>query len=240
MSAELDPETGAILLVDKPVTWTSFNVVAKIRAALRALTGRRVKVGHAGTLDPLASGLLVIGTGGCTKQLPHLTEEDKCYTATLRLGQTTASYDAETPVEQERPWQHVDDEAVRMALHRFTGPQMQTPPSFSAKRFQGERAYRLARAGEEVAIPPVPIIIHRLQQVGRQGADLHLDITCSKGTYIRTLADDIGRELGCGAYLPALRRTASGHFHVRDARTPEMWSQWLDRWAARRQQGQGA
>ncbi|MCC6839537.1 MAG: tRNA pseudouridine(55) synthase TruB [Flavobacteriales bacterium] len=240
MSHELDPETGAILLVDKPVTWTSFNAVAKIRGALRGITGHRVKVGHAGTLDPLASGLLVLGTGRCTKQLPLLTDEDKRYTATLRLGQTTASHDAETPVEQERPWQHLDDAAIQAVLQQLTGPAMQVPPKFSAKRFQGERAYHLARAGEHVDLPPAPIIVHGMLLEGRDGRDLTLDIHCSKGTYIRSLAHDIGQALGCGAYLTALRRTASGNLHVRNAKTPEQWSQWLDQWAAQRKGATGA
>lgn len=234
MNDDLDPEAGAILLVDKPVTWTSFNAVAKIRGALRGITGHRVKVGHAGTLDPLASGLLVLGTGRCTKQLQLLAEEDKCYTATLRLGQSTASHDAETPVEEERPWQYVDEAAIRAVLQQLTGPAMQVPPKFSAKRYQGERAYHLARAGEPVELAPAPIIIHRMDLVGRDGRDLTLDISCTKGTYIRSLAHDIGQALGCGAYLTALRRTASGSLHVRDARTPEQWSHWLDHWAARK------
>ncbi len=240
MSEELDPATGAILLVDKPVTWTSFNAVAKIRGALHALCGHRVKVGHAGTLDPLASGLLVLGTGRCTKQLPLLTDEDKCYTATLRMGQTTASHDAETPVEEERPWEQLDEAAIRAVIQQFTGPAMQVPPRFSAKRYQGERAYHLARAGDPVKLAPAPIIVHQMDLVGRAGRDLTLDISCSKGTYIRALAHDIGQALGCGAYLTALRRTASGTLHIRDARTPQEWSQWLDQWAARRNAAPGA
>ncbi|MBZ0207496.1 MAG: tRNA pseudouridine(55) synthase TruB [Flavobacteriales bacterium] len=234
MNEELDPEAGAILLVDKPITWTSFNVVAKIRAALRALCGHRVKVGHAGTLDPLASGLLVLGTGTCTKQLQHLADEDKSYTATLRLGQSTLSYDAETDVEVERPWEHIDEAAIRAVLPRFTGEIEQRPPDFSAKRFKGERAYHLARAGEFVDLPHVTLTIHHLELVEVQGSDVTIEVRCSKGTYIRSLAHDIGEALGCGAHLVGLRRTASGDFHVRDARTPEQWSRWLDHWASER------
>ncbi|HMN05592.1 MAG TPA: tRNA pseudouridine(55) synthase TruB [Flavobacteriales bacterium] len=234
MSGELDPEAGAILLVDKPVGWTSFNVVNKVRAALRALTGHNVKVGHAGTLDPLATGLLILGTGKCTKQLPLLTDEDKSYLATLRLGQSTPSYDAETEVVRERPWEHLDEPDIRNVLGRFTGEIMQRPPNFSAKRFQGEKAYHLARSGEVVDLPPVPLTIHRLEFQAMQGPEVTFEVDCSKGTYIRSLAHDIGEALGCGAYLTALRRTASGGFHVRDARTPAQWSEWLDAWAQTR------
>lgn len=231
MSGDLDPEAGAILLVDKPVAWTSFNVIAKVRAALRALTGHRVKVGHAGTLDPLASGLLILGTGKCTKELPALTGEDKTYVATLRLGQSTPSYDAETGVVRERPWEHIDEAALRAVLRRFTGNIMQRPPDFSAKRFNGERAYRLARSGAPVDLPPVALTIHRLELLRVEGPAVTLEVDCSKGTYIRSLAHDIGEALGCGAFLTGLRRTASGGFHVRDARTPAQWSEWLDKWA---------
>ncbi|MBS1581408.1 MAG: tRNA pseudouridine(55) synthase TruB [Bacteroidetes bacterium] len=231
---DLDPHRGAILLVDKPVTWTSFNVVSKIRGTLHKLVGHRVKVGHAGTLDPLASGLLIIGTGLCTKQLPTLTDEDKRYTATLRLGETTASYDAETPVETAGPWEHLREADVRAVLERFTGPIQQRPPNFSAKRFQGERAYFLARNGEPVDLPPASVRIDRLTLEAWNGRDLTLDVTCSKGTYIRSLAHDIGQALGCGAYLTALRRTRSGAFDVKDALTPEQWSAWFDTWVLNR------
>lgn len=234
MMEDQDPEAGAILLVDKPVTWTSFNVVAKVRVALLVLCGHRVKVGHGGTLDPLASGLLVIGTGRCTKQLEALAGEDKTYTATLRLGQSTLSYDAETEVESERPWEHLDEAAIRAVLPRFTGQIMQRPPDFSAKRFQGERAYRLARAGEGVDLPQVALTVHRLELLGMAGRDVTIEVHCSKGTYVRSLAHDIGAALGSGAHLVGLRRTASGAFHVRDARTPQQWSEWLDRWASNR------
>ncbi|MBS1944475.1 MAG: tRNA pseudouridine(55) synthase TruB [Bacteroidetes bacterium] len=240
MTAGLDPEAGAILLVDKPVGWTSFNVVAKVRAALRALTGHRVKVGHAGTLDPLASGLLVLGTGKCTKLLPGLTDEDKHYIATLCLGKETPSHDAETEVQRERPWAHIDQAALQAVLRRYTGPLLQRPPSFSAKRFQGERAYHLARAGEAVELPPVPVAVHALHLLAMDGPQVVLDVRCSKGTYIRALARDIGQDLGCGAHLAALRRTASGQFSVEDARTPEQWSKWLDLWAAGRNKPEGA
>lgn len=235
MSEEtLDPESGAILLVDKPIGWSSFNVVAKVRGALRALCGHKVKVGHAGTLDPLASGLLIIGTGTCTKLLPELTTEDKAYTATLRLGAITASYDAEMPEEDPKPWQHIDSAQLGSVLADFRGPIQQRPPLFSAKRFNGERAYFLARKGEDVQLPPAEVRIDALTTTAFNGNELVLDVVCSKGTYIRSLAHDIGQALGCGAYLSALRRTRSGNYDVAHARTPAEWSAWLDHWIATR------
>lgn len=231
----LDPEQGAILLVDKPVTWTSFNVVAKLRGALHKLCGHRVKVGHAGTLDPLASGLLILGTGRMTKRLPELTAEDKEYIATLTLGATTASYDAETPPVPHGPWGHLGPADIEAALAGFLGPIAQLPPSFSAKHVDGERAYNRQRWGEVVEMKPVQVRVDALEVLGIEGAEVRLRVACSKGTYIRSLAHDIGRELGCGAYLSALRRTRSGHFHVDDARTVAGWSAWLDQWMAARQ-----
>lgn len=234
MNGDLDPEEGAVLLVDKPVSWTSFNVISKVRSALLALCGHRVKVGHGGTLDPLASGLLVLGTGKCTRQLQAFADEDKAYTAILRLGQSTPSYDAETGVERERPWEHLDEKALRDVLMRFRGDILQRPPDFSAKRFQGERAYFLARAGTRVELPPVALTIHELELLSLQGPEATIHVRCSKGTYVRSLAHDIGETLGCGAYLTGLRRTASGGFRVEDALTPAQWSEWLDRWASKR------
>lgn len=227
----LDPEAGAILLVDKPLTWTSFNVVAKLRGALRKLCGHRVKVGHAGTLDPLATGLLILGTGKMTKLLPELTGQDKEYLATVRLGETTASYDAETPALESLPWAHITEAEVRSALTSFVGDIQQRPPNFSAKRFQGERGYKLSRWGEPVEMVHVPVRIDALELLGIDGRDVMLRVACSKGTYIRSLAHDLGQALGCGAHLSALRRTRSGNLFVSDARTVAQWSAWLDEWA---------
>ncbi|HEX2618472.1 MAG TPA: tRNA pseudouridine(55) synthase TruB [Flavobacteriales bacterium] len=232
MEAPFDPQAGAILLVDKPTTWSSFDVVKKIRGALRILTGHRIKVGHAGTLDPLASGLLVIGVGKFTKQLPTLTDQDKGYTATLKLGVTTPSYDAETDEADPRPWEHLTEADIRAALDRFTGAFQQRPPNFSAKRFQGERAYFLARDGAHVELEPHRVRIDRIDLLGIEGPEVRIDVACSKGTYIRSLAHDVGQLLGCGAYLTALRRTRSGPYTLEGARTPEEWSAWLDVWIA--------
>jgi tRNA pseudouridine55 synthase len=235
----LDPEAGAILLVDKPLTWTSFNVVAKLRGALHKLCGHRVKVGHAGTLDPLATGLLILGTGKMTKVLPDLTSQDKEYIATLRLGETTASYDAETPVLESRPWVHITKDDVQGALTSFLGDIQQRPPNFSAKRFQGERGYNLSRWGEPVEMVHVPVRIAALELLGIQGPEVTVRVACSKGTYIRSLAHDVGQALGCGAYLSALRRTRSGGYSVSDALTVEQWSAWLDKWVEGRQSPEG-
>ncbi|MBL8000772.1 MAG: tRNA pseudouridine(55) synthase TruB [Flavobacteriales bacterium] len=228
---QLDMERGDLLLVDKPVGWTSFDVVNKLRGALRSVLGRRIKVGHAGTLDPLASGLLVIGFGARTKDLPLLTGQDKVYTGTLRLGQTTPSYDAESPVQDEKPWEHVGLADIEAVLGQFRGELMQRPPSFSAKRFEGERAYFLARDGAKVDLPPVPVRIDRLLITGMEGPHVHFEVACSKGTYIRSLAHDLGQALGTGAYLSALRRHRSGELDLAHARTPQQWSIWFDEWA---------
>ena len=231
----LDPEVGAILLVDKPLTWTSFNVVAKLRGALRKLCGHKVKVGHAGTLDPLATGLLIIGTGKMTKLLPDLTGQDKEYIARVRLGETTASYDAETPVLEDRPWDHISEPAIQQVLSGFRGEIQQRPPNFSAKRFQGERGYKLSRWGEPVEMVHVQVRIDDLELLGIDGREVTLRVACSKGTYIRSLAYDIGQALGCGAHLSGLRRIRSGNFSVSEALTVEQWSAWLDTWAESRQ-----
>lgn len=231
----LDPEAGAILLVDKPLTWTSFNVVAKVRGALHKLCGHRVKVGHAGTLDPLATGLLILGTAKMTKRLPQLTAEDKEYIATLTLGDVTASYDAETPGLDPRPWDHLSGTDIRSVLAGFMGHIQQRPPNFSAKRFQGERGYNLSRWGEPVEMTPVPVRVDALEVLSIEGPNVMLRVACSKGTYIRSLAHDIGQALGCGAYLSGLRRTRSGDFSVADALTVEQWSAWLDKWVEGRQ-----
>jgi tRNA pseudouridine55 synthase len=220
--------SGGLLRVDKPVGWTSFDVVGKLRGALRSHAGRRLKVGHAGTLDPLASGLLLLGYGTHTKQLPHLTGLDKTYDATLRLGATTPSYDAETDERDPLPWEHLTEAEIRTTVAAFLGPQMQRPPLFSAKRVDGERAYFLARDGSEARMDPVPVEVHAIEVTAVRGREVDITVQCGKGTYIRSLAHDIGQRLGCGAYLGALRRTHIGEHSVVGARTPQGWSTWLD------------
>jgi tRNA pseudouridine55 synthase len=223
------PETGGLVLVDKPLTWTSFDVVKKLRGAMRSLVGKRnFKVGHAGTLDPLASGLLILAYGPYTKKLPFITGQEKTYTGTITLGSTTPSYDRETAPVAFGPWEHLDEATIQAAFSQFHGEVMQRPPNYSAKRFEGERAYFLARDEERahlVDMPAVKVLISKLEVVAIRGAEIDFEVHVSKGTYIRSLAHDIGQVLGCGAYLSALRRTAIGEFHVKDAFPPEVWAQ---------------
>jgi tRNA pseudouridine55 synthase len=221
-------EEDGILLVDKPVGWTSFDVVGKIRGGLRVVFGRKMKVGHAGTLDPLASGLLVVGYGRKTKELEALAAQEKTYTGTLRLGEITPSHDAETPVTGHKPWEHLSAGDIRAAVGAFSGEILQRPPLYSAKHHQGERAYFLAREGAANELTPVKVLIHRIEVLGIRGQEVDFEVTCGKGTYIRALAHDIGQALGCGAWLCALRRTRSGAFDVAGSRTPEAWSMWFD------------
>lgn len=225
---ELDLERGGLLLVDKPLTWTSFDVVGKLRGALRiAAGGHKIKVGHAGTLDPLASGLLILGYGKRTKDLEGITGQLKGYTGSITLGSVTPSYDLETEPLPHGPWEHLDEASIRKAFAGFHGEVMQRPPAHSAKRFQGERAYFLARDSERahlVEMPPVKVLISKLEVSAIRGAEVDFEVHVSKGTYIRSLANDIGQVLGCGAHLSALRRTFIGEHHVDKALAPEQWS----------------
>lgn len=225
---DLTPQKGGLLLVDKPLTWTSFDVVGKLRGALRIATGSRIKVGHAGTLDPLASGLLILAYGPFTKKLPTITGSEKTYTGTITLGSTTPSYDLETKIEPGGPWQHLDASDIRTAFSRFVGIIEQRPPNYSAKRFEGERAYFLARDSERahlVDMKPVQVRVTSLDVTAIRGPEVDFEVQVSKGTYIRSLANDIGRVLGCGAHLSALRRTRIGEFDVRHALSPAEWSE---------------
>ena len=224
-----DPVGGAVILVDKPLGWTSHDVVNKIRGAMRSVVQRRnFKVGHAGTLDPLASGLLIMAYGPRTKELPTLTGLMKTYTGTITLGATTPSYDLETPMEIGGPWEHLDERTIREAFARFVGEVDQRPPNYSAKRFEGERAYWLARDSERahlVEMPVVKVLISSLEVKVINGATIEFEVHVSKGTYIRSLAHDIGQALGCGAHLSGLRRTAIGDFKVENAYPPLEWAQ---------------
>ncbi|MFN6176362.1 MAG: tRNA pseudouridine(55) synthase TruB [Flavobacteriales bacterium] len=223
------PDEGGLILVDKPLTWTSFDCVNKIRGAMRSVVGRRnFKVGHAGTLDPLASGLLIMAYGPRTKQLPTLTGLEKVYTGTITLGSVTPSYDLETTPVPHGPWEHLDEAAIRGAFAQFHGEVMQRPPIYSAKRFEGERAYWLARDEERahlVDMPPLRVLISALEVTAIRGAEVDFEVHVSKGTYIRSLAHDIGQVLGSGAHLSALRRTAIGPYRVEDADSPLAWAQ---------------
>ncbi|MBE7418113.1 MAG: tRNA pseudouridine(55) synthase TruB [Ideonella sp.] len=204
-----------VLLLDKPVGMTSNHALQRAKRALRA-----EKAGHTGTLDPLASGLLPLCFGAATKFAQACLDADKHYRATLTLGERTASGDRETPVIERRAVR-LDRTAIDAACGRFTGAIEQLPPMHSALKKDGRALYDYARAGVEVERTPRRVTIHRIDIVSWSGAELVLDIACSKGTYIRALADDIGQALGCGAHLAALRRTAAGRLDVRDAITPE-------------------
>lgn len=222
---EQDLRTGKILLIDKPEGWTSFDVVGKIRSVLRKKFDRKnFKVGHGGTLDPLATGLLLIGIGPATKLLQSIQQADKTYEGTIRLGAVTPSYDRETPPEDFKPYEHITREQISEVFARFTGPQLQLPPVFSAVRKGGKRLYELARKGQtDVPVEPRPVHIHRLELLDFTPPEVHFRTRVSKGTYIRSLAHDIGQALGCGGYLAGLRRTHIGRFSVDNAIAPDRW-----------------
>ena len=213
---------GEVLAFDKPLHWTSFDLVAKVRYALcRKLGKKKLKVGHTGTLDPLATGVVVICTGKKTKLIDQLQYDVKEYEATLQLGATTPSYDMEKEVDVTYPTAHITRELIDQTLPLFLGEQWQVPPMFSAVQINGKRAYELARKGETVELKPKLLVIDAIE-VLRFDADkmqLSIRVVCSKGTYIRALARDIGQRLRSGAYLTALRRTRVGQINVNDCYT---------------------
>ena len=210
-------EEGYIAVLDKPLRWTSTDVVRKIKFALRRIGYRRIKVGHAGTLDPLATGVLLVCIGRATKMVDALQSEEKEYTADVMLGATTPSFDLEHEIDRTYPWEHITREAVEEALKRLTGERLQTPPVYSAKKIEGTRAYELARAGEEVAVRQALINIYEMELLACELPKIRIRVRCSRGTYIRSLAREIGEALGSGGHLTALRRTRSGGFTVENA-----------------------
>jgi tRNA pseudouridine55 synthase len=210
--AGVNAVAGEVLLVDKPPGWTSFDVVNKLR---RVAGGQ--KMGHAGTLDPMATGLLIICTGRKRKEIDKFTGLDKEYVAEVRLGTRTPSFDMETQPLEERSTEGITDEQVREVIRGFIGPQMQMPPMWSAVKVRGKRLYEHARKGVEVDRPARPIVVHELELVECAVPRLVLRIACTKGTYVRSLANDIGLRLGCGACLSGLRRTRIGPYGVDDA-----------------------
>ena len=213
----MDYISGEILVVDKPYRWTSFDAVKRLRGALqRRLNVRKFKVGHAGTLDPLATGVLVVCTGRATKRIDELQNGTKEYIAEIRLGATTPSFDLETEIDAIYPWEHINEDQVRGVLPAFTGRVMQVPPVFSAVKVDGKRAYKFARKGQEVEIKAKPLEISKIELMHLEGDRLTLRVVCSKGTYIRALARDIGIALGSGAHLTALRRTRVGDIPVEE------------------------
>lgn len=213
---------GKVLAVDKPLDWTSFDAVNKIKFAIRKTHKlKKFKVGHAGTLDPKATGLLIICIGRATKTIPELMGRSKRYVATIKLGETTPSYDTETEPNETFPTEHITQELIEATLPQFTGDIMQVPPVFSALKKDGKRLYEMARKGEEVDIPARPIVIHSIDILSFKNDELILDIHCGKGTYIRSLAHDLGAALNSGGYLIGLRRTAIGDVSVDGAYSVE-------------------
>lgn len=215
---------GKTIIVDKPLGWTSFDVVNKLRWNLkRKLNLKNIKVGHAGTLDPLATGVLVICTGKHTKRIEELMAGEKTYTGTVRLGKTTPSYDLETEYDQDFPTSHITEALLPDCIRAFSGELQQVPPVFSAKQIDGKRAYDLARAGKKVELAANTIHIHNLKLQLLSHEELEFEVTCSKGTYIRSLAHDIGKFLNSGGTLVELRRTRSGEQRIEDALSVEDW-----------------
>jgi len=215
MLTEEDYKSGQILLIDKPLQWTSFQVVNKLRWEIRqAYNIKKIKVGHAGTLDPLASGLLVICTGKMTKQIDSFQGQIKEYTGTITLGGSTPSFDLETEVNETFSTNHITPELIQAATAQFTGEIDQFPPVFSALKKEGKRLYEYARAGEAVEVKSRKVTIDAFDITAINGNDISFRVVCSKGTYIRSLANDFGKALQSGGHLSALRRTKIGDFEV--------------------------
>ncbi len=217
MCSKKDFIGGEIIAVDKPLGWTSFDAVKRLRGALlRKLGLKKMKVGHAGTLDPLATGVMVICTGRATKRIDELQAGVKEYEATLALGATTPSFDRQTEVDATYPTGHITEELVRDVLARFVGAIEQVPPAYSACKVDGKRAYDLARKGREVELKAKTLVIDSIELLEYSPTQIRIRTVCSKGTYIRALARDIGTALGSGAHLTALRRTRVGDVGIAD------------------------
>ncbi|MPR36769.1 tRNA pseudouridine(55) synthase TruB [Salmonirosea aquatica] len=206
------PDEGELILIDKPLTWTSFDVVKKLKWACKFK-----KIGHAGTLDPLATGLLILCTGKKTKQIDSYQAQEKEYEGTLVLGKTTPSVDLETEFDRDFPVDHITQEALERTALQLSGTLQQLPPIYSAVRLNGERLYKKARRGETVEIKPREVTVHTFEIDSQDFPTVHFRIVCSKGTYIRSLVRDFGQILESGAYLSALRRTRIGDFSVSDS-----------------------
>lgn len=221
---------GEVVGFDKPLDWTSFDVVNKFRYALtRRLGVKKIKVGHAGTLDPKATGVLVLCTGRATKCIEELQSHSKEYVATLRVGATTPSFDLETEIDATYPTDHITREAVERVLHTFTGEIHQVPPTFSACKVDGKRAYELARRGKDVTLEARPVVISEMELLDCGLPDtIRIRCVCGKGTYMRALARDIGEALQSGAHLIELRRTRSGDITLDHCITPEGIGDFLD------------
>ena len=208
------------MLVNKPLHWTSFDAVRKIRNLTKTK-----KVGHAGTLDPLATGLLIICTGRFTKKINEYMAQEKEYTGTITLGATTPTYDLESIPQDFKPFEHISQETIEQAATTLTGPILQTPPIHSAIKKDGKRVYELARKGVDVKLEPRPVTIHSFEITKVEMPVVHFKVVCSTGTYIRSLANDLGAALGCGGYLSGLCRTRIGNFSLTEAKSVEEWEQ---------------
>jgi len=218
MLTEQDYKDGQVLLIDKPLQWTSFQVVNKLRWLIKShFKIKKIKVGHAGTLDPLADGLLVICTGKFTKRIEEFQGQAKEYTGTITLGATTPSYDLETEIDATFPIDHITEDDIKKATNTFLGEIEQYPPVFSALKKDGKRLYEYAREGEKVDIQSRKIVIHEFEITRMALPEIDFRVACGKGTYIRSLAHDFGKALQSGAHLSALRRTKIGSFSVSDA-----------------------
>ncbi len=229
MATELsDFQNGKFILIDKDIDWTSFDVVNKIRSTLKYhFNIKKTKVGHAGTLDPLATGLLIIGTGKKTKELQMHQDAPKEYVTTIKLGATTPSFDLETEEDQTFSTENISEDEIKKVVSSFIGKQKQVPSSFSAKWINGKRAYESARKGEKVELKSVDIEIYEMEILNISMPSVELRIKCSKGTYIRAIARDLGKALNNGGYLTKLRRTKIGDFSVKDAITIDKFQKLL-------------
>ncbi|TPD68423.1 tRNA pseudouridine(55) synthase TruB [Flavobacterium microcysteis] len=212
-----DFQDGQVLQIDKPLNWTSFQAVNKLKWALKSKLGlKKIKIGHAGTLDPLATGLLLVCTGKFTKRISELQGQEKEYTGTITVGATTPSYDLETEINETFPTDHITEELIHETIKQFIGEIDQRPPIFSALKKDGVRLYEHARNGEEVEIPTRKTVIHEFEITRIALPEIDFRVVCSKGTYIRSLAFDFGKALNSGGHLTALRRTKIGNYDVKD------------------------
>lgn len=223
-----DFQTGKVLLLIKPIGWTSFDLVKKIKnIIIRRLGYKKIKVGHAGTLDPLADGLMILCTGKATKEISNYQQMDKEYTATMEFGKTTPSFDLETPVDKTYNITHINRDKIIKSLEKFIGEIEQVPPIFSAKNIKGERAYHFARKGEKIELKPNKVIIRQLELMNFDLPFIEIRVLCSKGTYIRALARDLGKILESGAYITRLIRTKIGPYKMKDALTIKIFEEKL-------------
>jgi tRNA pseudouridine55 synthase len=223
-SQRFDFQKGEVMVFDKPLDWTSFDLVQKVRNSIcRKLKIKKLKVGHAGTLDPKATGVLILCTGKATGQIETYQAEEKEYIATLKIGATTPTFDLESEEDQEYEISHITREKIEEALKKFTGTIQQVPPVFSAVQVDGKRAYNLARKGVAVELKAKELLIREIELLEFSGLEMKIRIVCSKGTYIRALARDIGKALESGAYLIGLRRTRVGNIRVEQALDIQQW-----------------